>query len=206
MSMAEAKQIIVGDFSDLKKREKESRRELIVQVAQRLFSEKDFQKVTVREIAKAAGVSPGTIYRYYKNLDDLFVEIFLNNAKEATQVIDTEMKTVPEPSLEKVCEIYVAYLNDNMTFYQMMSHFMLSSSLSAESAKRFDPIMRMLMDRIGNALQNSSAENMTRVTTHALFSALNGTIISFARYPGRSREETRQHTLKMAREIARRFS
>ncbi|MBU3914459.1 TetR/AcrR family transcriptional regulator [bacterium] len=204
--MAEAKKIVAGDFSELKKWEKESRRELIIQAAQRLFSEKAFQKVTAREIAKEAGVSPGTIYRYYTNLDDLFVEIFLTHAKEVSQVIDTEMKSLRDTSLEGVCEIYVAYLNDNMAFYQMMSHFMLSSCLSAESAIRFDPIMRGLMDHMEKVLQTSKLKDKTRVTTHALFSALNGTMISFAGYPGRSRQETRQHTLKLAREIASRFS
>jgi len=48
-------------------------------------------------------------------------------------------------------------------------------------------------------------EERRRLRAHALFSALNGLMISYARYPGRSAEETRRHTLRLAEIIARRF-
>jgi hypothetical protein len=44
------------------------------------------------------------------------------------------------------------------------------------------------------------------ITAHALFSALNGIMISYARYPGKTDEEIRRHTLRLAESIAGVFS
>ncbi len=80
----------VATLEALREREREVRRELILSAAQKLFAEKDFRSVTVREIAKQAGVSPGTIYRYYENLDELFLDVFFAGAREITERVDEE--------------------------------------------------------------------------------------------------------------------
>ncbi|MCP4754195.1 MAG: TetR/AcrR family transcriptional regulator [Proteobacteria bacterium] len=196
----------VGTLEVLKQRERESRRELIISAAQALFSRKDFRNVTAREIAKEAGVSPGTIYRYYTNLDDLFMDIFLDHVQMIGDAIDETYDREEELSVPRFCKMYVTYLNENMAFYQMMSHFMLNGNLPTETAHRMDPIMRELMDRLERILQNASKNGTTRFSAHALFSSLNGVMISYARYPGRSLDEIRRHTLRLADVIARQFS
>lgn len=54
-----------------KEREKEQKRRLILNAAKKLFSEKGFSKATMEEIAKEAEFSPGTLYLYFKNKDEL---------------------------------------------------------------------------------------------------------------------------------------
>jgi AcrR family transcriptional regulator len=186
----------------LKEKEREARRELILSAARRLFAEKDFRSVTVREIAKAAGMSPGTIYRYYENLDDLFLDVFFAGARDITERIDDERRKRVGCSLKRFCEIYVGYLNENMSFYQMMGHFMLGGRLSPEATKRLNPIMRDMMNSIEGIVKEASIEGETRLVAHALFSALNGVMISYARYPGRSLDEIRRHTLRLAGLVA----
>ena len=189
----------------LKEKEREVRRELILSAARKLFAEKDFRSVTVREIAKEAGVSPGTIYRYYENLDELFLDIFFAGAREITQRLDQEYEKQNGCSLLRFCEIYIDYLNENMTFYQMMGHFMLGGRLSLEATERLNPIMRELMDRVETIVKEAGLEGETRLVSHALFSSLNGIMISYAQYPGRSLEEIRRHTLRLSRIVAEFF-
>ena len=189
----------------LKDYERGARREFIISVAQKLFSEKDFRSVTAREIARAGGMSPGTIYRYYKNLDDLFVDIFLNHAKEIQSLMELEIQELNGCSATRFCEVYITYLNENMTFYQMMGYFMLSGDLSPDTSEKIDPIMRELMDHLEIILKNSNNTTDSRFASHALFSALNGTMISYSRYPGRSLDEIKQHTLRLACLIGSRF-
>lgn len=189
----------------LREKEKEARRELILSAARKLFAEKDFRSVTVREIAKAVEMSPGTIYRYYENLDDLFLDVFFAGAMDLTAVVDAEWEKGSGCSLKRFCEIYVGYLNENMSFYQMMGHFMLGGKLSPEATKRLNPIMRELMNRIEGIVRAADLERETRLVAHALFSALNGVMISYARYPGRSLEEIRRHTLRLAVLVAECF-
>jgi len=195
----------VATLEVLREKEREVRRELILSAARKLFAEKDFRSVTVREIAKEAGVSPGTIYRYYENLDELFLDIFFAGAQEITQRLDEEYDMQNGCSLLRFCEIYIDYLNENMTFYQMMGHFMLGGRLSAEATERLNPIMRDLMDRVETIVKEAGLEGETRLVSHALFSSLNGIMISYAQYPGRSLEEIRRHTLRLSRIVAEFF-
>ena len=92
-----------------------------------------------------------------------------------------------------------------MSFYQMMGHFMLGGRLSPEATERLNPIMRGLMDRIERIVGDAGLGGEPRLTAHALFSALNGVMISYARYPGRSLDEIRHHTLRLAGIVARCF-
>lgn len=189
-------------LADLKQQEKDARKNLILESARELFAVKDFRQVTVREIARQAGVSVGTIYNYYDNLDRLFLDIFLQCSEEIAEQIDRRAGQ-KAPSLADLCRIYVDYLNTNMTFYQMMSHFMLGNNLGSEATERLNTAMRGLMDRIEAGLDGKSTdEKKSRLTAHALFSALNGVMISYARYPGRTDADIRKHTLRLADIIA----
>jgi AcrR family transcriptional regulator len=188
-------------LEDLKQIERDSRRKIILDAALELFAVKDFRSVTVREISRHAGVSIGTIYNYYPNLTELFLDVFLDSAAEITQMLD-RMSSKKTPTLEQLCEFYISYLNDNMTFYQMMSHFMLGGELSPDATRKLDEIMRKLMNRIETALLSVGYKTNSRITAHALFSALNGIMISYARYPGKTDEEIRRHTLRLAKMIA----
>lgn len=184
-------------MADLKQKEREARRRLILESARELFAEKDFRSVTVREIAKKAGTSVGTIYNYYANLTELFLDVFLTHAEEITVLLDAEAKDRPL-SLERICMFYIQYLNENMTFYQMMGHFMLGGELSAEGTQRLNTIMKILMDRIVSVINPIGIYRNPRLIAHTLFAALNGIMISYARYPGRNPDEIRKHTLRLA--------
>lgn len=59
-------------IQERKKREKERRRQQIMIAAKRVFSTKGFNKATMEDIAKEAELSPGTLYLYFKNKDELF--------------------------------------------------------------------------------------------------------------------------------------
>lgn len=54
----------------------QSKRELIMEAAIRVFAEKGFCNAKVKEVAKEAGVADGTIYLYFKNKDDLLIRLF----------------------------------------------------------------------------------------------------------------------------------
>jgi AcrR family transcriptional regulator len=192
-------------FQELKQTERDLRRQIILDAALVLFADKDFRSVTVREIARQAGVSIGTIYNYYPNLTELFLDVFLNSAEEITRMLDALNNGHPA-GLETICELYIAYLNDNMTFYQMMSHFMLGGDLSSETTVKLNAKMKELLNRLEAALANAGLQTDTRLTAHALFSALNGIMISYARYPGKTDPEIRRHTLRLSGIIAAVFT
>ncbi len=60
-----------------KERERERRRQQIIVAAKRVFSDKGFSKSTMEDIAKEAELSPGTLYLYFKNKDELYASLSL---------------------------------------------------------------------------------------------------------------------------------
>jgi AcrR family transcriptional regulator len=58
---------------DFKEQMAETRRMQILMGAAQVFAEKGYHQATTKEIAKAAGVSEGTIYNYFENKRELLV-------------------------------------------------------------------------------------------------------------------------------------
>jgi AcrR family transcriptional regulator len=64
-------------IQERKQRERERRRQQIIVAAKRVFSEKGFSKTTIEDIAREAELSPGTLYLYFKNKDELYASLSL---------------------------------------------------------------------------------------------------------------------------------
>jgi len=58
-----------------REREKEARREVILEAAERIFSDKGFHGATLDAIAAEAELAKGTLYNYYKDKQDLFLSL-----------------------------------------------------------------------------------------------------------------------------------
>jgi AcrR family transcriptional regulator len=54
-------------------------REMILQAARKVFSEKGYHKAQVADIVKTAGISTGSIYAHFKDKRDLFEQIIREN-------------------------------------------------------------------------------------------------------------------------------
>ncbi|MDD2389113.1 MAG: TetR/AcrR family transcriptional regulator [Desulfobacterales bacterium] len=64
-------------IQERKEREKDRRRQQIIVAAKRVFSEKGFSKATMEDIAHEAELSPGTLYLYFKNKEELYASLSL---------------------------------------------------------------------------------------------------------------------------------
>jgi len=62
-------------ISERREREKERRRNEIINAAETLFFVKGFEAVTLDEIAEKAELSKGTLYLYFKNKMDIYFAI-----------------------------------------------------------------------------------------------------------------------------------
>lgn len=60
-----------------KERERERRRQQIIVAAKRVFSSRGFNRATMEDIAAEAELSPGTLYLYFKNKDELYASLSL---------------------------------------------------------------------------------------------------------------------------------
>lgn len=192
-------------FSSMKKRERKARQDAIIAAAERVFATRPFAEVSIRDIAREAGISHASIYRYFPDQQTLFVEAFLKGAEKIIHFLGeliSEGKTV---SIERVTEKFINYLIDNDTYFRMMTHFMLDGTLGAELIERLNAAERLLLDQMDRLFVKMNAKGNVRMLSHAYFAAMNGVLITFRNYPGRSREDVAAHMRKLGKIIALRF-
>jgi AcrR family transcriptional regulator len=78
----------------------QTRQQQILQAAARVFAEKGFAGATVRDVAKEAGVADGSIYRYFKNKQDILVHLprqFIVPPLEAFEAANLHSDSPPAP-------------------------------------------------------------------------------------------------------------
>ncbi len=189
-------------FDDLKGQEREARKELIVQVTRVLLAEKSFKGVTIRDIAERLGVSPATLYRYYESLDEIMLAVFYRGTREVAELIRAECGGPEGCSIRRLAEVYIGYLNENLSYFQMMSLFAPRGTISDENEKIINPAMRELLDLIEGVIEKAGYRGDRRLMSHALFSALNGIMTTYAQNPGMSLEEIKNYTKILAGFIA----
>lgn len=68
--------------SKRKEREREARREAILDAAAEVFSQKSFYEATLDEIASAAELAKGTLYNYFKDKQDIFLSLILTGSQQ----------------------------------------------------------------------------------------------------------------------------
>ena len=120
-----------------KEREKERRRQQIMVAAKKVFTDKGFSKATMDDIANEAELSPGTIYLYFKNKEELYASLSLRILQylqiRVEQVLNTpDLK--PEQKLDAMMNaMYDVYEFDPLVIINM---FHLQSS---ETLKNLSP-------------------------------------------------------------------
>lgn len=53
-----------------------------------LFAEKGYHQVTMKMVAQEAGISVGTLYNYYLNKQDLFLDVFKKSLEQTHAALD----------------------------------------------------------------------------------------------------------------------
>jgi AcrR family transcriptional regulator len=107
-----------------KEREKEQRKEEILNAAQKVFFESGLMVATMDDIAEAAELSKGTLYLYYKSKEDLYLGVMMRGMETlysmCENVIVTNNSVVQK--LLKLVETYKEFYTINRSFFRM-SHF-----------------------------------------------------------------------------------
>ena len=94
-----------------KEREREQRQNDIIDAARKLLIDRDFDEISMDEIAREVGLGKSTLYLYFKNKESLYFAIVLRGIRIWAQMIREEVKK-GNTGLEK----FVLYGNANREF------------------------------------------------------------------------------------------
>lgn len=103
----------------------QERQQQILQAAAQVFGEKGFATATIRDVARAAGVSEGSIYRYFKNKHDLLVHLprqFMQPRLEAFQQasLRTDTPATPDELLRFIAQSIVNAITQNRELVRVL--------------------------------------------------------------------------------------
>jgi AcrR family transcriptional regulator len=131
---------------------KQRTREKILEAARQLFNERGYEGATVRDIARAAGMSTGAVFASFADKAELFDEIVAADYRAvADQMAEAvcEAATVDEALLALFGAAYRAHMNQLPLVRAAMSvGWTRDPSTSQRSREALKPIVRLLRDAL----------------------------------------------------------
>jgi len=178
-------------LSKLKQQERGIREDLIIDAARTVFGTKTYDKVSMQEIANAAGIAKSSIYTYFQNQEALFVEAAYRDTKRFISELEADLQTKDDSQkLDALIAHFLEYNTRNEVYWQMITRFSLYGEISGESSRKLDVVARRFMDLLDLVFADRPSGADKRLLSHTLFAAMSGILIAFRKYPGRSEEES----------------
>ncbi len=177
-------------------------REHLLGVAVREFARRGFARTSIRDIARAAGIQPATVYHHFASKDDLFVAAHSAGMREVAHLMEVAPIRSRDPweRLEIAFSVHIRHLisGNDLTAWTGASLFLFESpemqkQLRAER-DRFEAVYRRLIADL--PLPPGIDRSLLRLQ---LLGALNWTRTWYR--PGkRSAAEIAAHLVKMLKE------
>ena len=134
----------------------------ILDASLKLFSENGFHATPMSLIASTANVGAGTIYRYYKNKDDLINELYKKTKKKMIDYVsvgfeeDTSLKDVFYRIWARTIEFCVNNPKEILFLEQFANTPFISTETKNEILTFFEPLHELY----ANAVKNKEVEDI----------------------------------------------
>lgn len=113
------------------------RRQQIVAAALKLFARQGYYRTSVKEVAKAAKVSPGLIYQYVRDKEDILLLVLIDCVSRYGEELPAAAAREPDP-LAKLRAAFTAYC-------RVVDANKAAAVLAYRSTKSLDPERRQLV-------------------------------------------------------------
>ena len=165
--------------------------ESILRVSAEIFAAKGYHQASIRDIARATGVSLSGLYYYFPSKEDLLFQIQDHAFGTLLARLESLLEREPDPNarLRLLIEHHLRFFVSNMAEMKVLSHE--AEALSGELRERVNAKKRRLTDIAMGILGELRRDNEIdlRVATFALFGMMNW-IYNWYR-PGRDVEVNR---------------
>lgn len=178
----------------LKQQEKEARKDLIIDAAERVFATKPVDKATMREIANEAGMATSSIYRFFSNQEAILVAAAVRSQGIFNEILDKLIdETRPEESLRNLLNKYIDFISDNDTYFRMMTILMSQGNLNPESSKAIVAVMNETLTRIDRLFKLMNFKENPRPLSRYIYASMIGVSVSYNKLPGINPESRIKH-------------
>jgi AcrR family transcriptional regulator len=97
-------------------------RERICEAAMQLFLAEGLERTSIRRIAEAVDYTPGAIYSYFRDRDDIFYELHARGFEKFRALVrpEVEAETTPAARLYRAGELYLRFAFEHPQYYELM--------------------------------------------------------------------------------------
>ncbi len=147
-------------------------RELILEEALRLFSEKGIKETTIRDIARAVGITEGAIYRHFESKDQIVYELFERYSGKLYEAISRaiEKHKDREERFRAVVSTFLDFAFKNPDAFRYMNIF---HYLRGKEVKGFKKIPFNLLRDI---IEDLDREGLLKVQPEYALAMVTGTL------------------------------
>jgi len=115
--------------------EKQELRQAILKAAGELFLQHGYEQFSLRQVAEQIGYSPGTIYLYFRNKDDLLLAVVSEGFERFGQSLRASAGSTTSAGkrLHALLDTYISFGLENPVLYRLM--FMQRTDFLVESSE-----------------------------------------------------------------------
>ena len=162
-----------------RKRNAEQTKDAILKAAQRLFAERGIDAASIRDIAKAVGVSHGLVQQYFGTRERMIAAIIRNSIKEFEKLLPEGVQGKSEHPLESFRRML---RTGGPQFHDFAVLIMRAELAGVEPEKMIDPESQtpaMMLAATIRDLQAKSSESAGRMDPRLVSAYINATIFAF---------------------------
>ena len=175
----------MGETLSRRERERQEHIRYVLDVAERLFAEKGFVKVTMKQIAQRAEFALGTIYSFFQGKRQLYSRLVEEKVEQFVSHVTAQMALwkSPELQVEKFVEAKLDFFHQNLPFLRLYLAETHAPQLHTEEVlteklrKKYQALLKQLT---GVFRQGISEGVFARLEPESLARALDGLTNAFA--------------------------
>jgi AcrR family transcriptional regulator len=168
-----------------KQRESEARRDEILSAAECLFSKHGFFKTSMAEIAGAAQFAMGTVYRFFKSKEDIYISLVEAKVEELMSLLEeriSQANTATE-KIQAVIKVKLAFADKNRDFFRIYVsewsgfEWTVKSAFGDQVWKRYLAQIQLVADLVREGIRKGEFREIDPEDTSLAFHGmLNSTI------------------------------
>jgi AcrR family transcriptional regulator len=125
-------------------------RQHILDIAAEVFAGKGLVNTKISDLAEAAGVSQGLLYRYFIDKDDLFIALLETPVSGAIQWTQDAIEYIGSPleKLRRLTRQFLQGMSEKPVYFRILTQAMALSGRVFETLAKLETVVKMLRDLI----------------------------------------------------------
>ena len=141
-------------------KQKKERFMMILNTAHELFCKNTYEKVSILNIAKKAGIAKGTVFLYFKTKEELFLTLTGLEFQKWFDSLDEKLKLIIKSkkniSIDEFIDVLGASLGKNNVLIRLIAilHIKLEQNIDISAARQFKLMMHKRLETTGALLED----------------------------------------------------